>query len=251
MKTISKSLLGFGLVLALSAQPALADKKDKDAAPAAPAPATAPVITGNVVSGIAVANLEAAIGSSDAYRVASQQRPVTYKSAYDSAQTRSNALEAQLKPLIDKFNADRAGGKVAQAVLQQQAVNIQSIQERGKQEIQQILYPAALSEAYVNEQIEDKLDTAVQQAMAKRGVTLLLQPQAVLARSNAYELTPEIIAQLNQLVPTAQLVPPQGWEPRQIREARAQQQAAQQGAKPASAPTPRPATPAGPQPDGR
>lgn len=243
MTYFSKPLLGLGLVLALSAQPALAQKKDKQPAPSA----------NSSVSGIAVANLDAAVVNSDAFRVASQQRQTTYKATYDQAEARAKQLEAQLKPMADKFQADRAANK-AEAVLVPQYQAIQQLQERGKQEIQQILLPVALSEAYVNEQIGDKLDQAVQSAMTKKGVTLVLQPQAVLARANSYELTPTIIAELNTLVPTAQLVPPQGWLPREMRE----QRAAAQGQQPApaaqpgaAAPAPRPATPAGPQPDGR
>ncbi len=251
----AKLAFGAAMALALAASPALADKKDKEAPAPAPAAAAAAAPAGPVAPGIAVANLDAAIGNSDAYRVAAQQRPVTYKAAYDSAQARGKALEAQLNPLIAKFNADRQAGK-PEAILMQQAKVIQDLQEKGKQEIQQLLYPAALSEAYVNEQITDKLDDAVAKAMTKKGITLLLQPQAVLARSNSYELTGEIIAQLNLAIPTAQLVPPTGWEPREIREQRAaaaQQQGAAAPAAPAAgaAPAPRPATPAGPQPEGR
>ncbi|MDT9012890.1 OmpH family outer membrane protein [Novosphingobium sp. APW14] len=247
MKLIRNSALVAAISLAaLSAQPASAEKKDKDnknAAPAAAAPAS------NVVQGIGVANLQAAIANTDAYRVASQQRPVTYKPQLDQAQARGNALEAQIKPMVDRFNAARqaANTPALQQQLQTQARAIQELQEKGKQEIQQILLPAVLSEAFVNEQIEDKLDQAVQKAMEKSRVSLLLQPNAVLARANAYDLTEEIVAELNALLPTAQLVPPQGWEPREIREARAQQAAQQAGNRPAAAP----AAPAGPQPEGR
>lgn len=247
MKLIRNSALVAAISLAaLSAQPASAEKKDKDnknAAPAAAAPAS------NVVQGIGVANLQAAIANTDAYRVASQQRPVTYKPQLDQAQARGNALEAQIKPMVDRFNAARqaANTPALQQQLQTQARAIQELQEKGKQEIQQILLPAVLSEAFVNEQIEDKLDQAVQKAMEKSRVSLLLQPNAVLARANAYDLTDEIVAELNALLPTAQLVPPQGWEPREIREARAQQAAQQAGNRPAAAP----AAPAGPQPEGR
>ena len=256
MKLIRNSaLLAAISLVALSAQPALAQKnkdKDKEAAPAAAA-------TSNVVQGIAVANLQAALTNTDAYRVAQQQRPVTYKPQFDQAQARGNALEAQIKPMIDRFNAGRqtATTPALQQQLQTQARAIQELQEKGKQEIQQILLPVALSEAFVNEQLEDKLDQAVQKAMEKSKVSLLLQPGAVVARANAYDLTDEIVTELNALLPTAQLVPPQGWEPREIREARAQQAAQQAaaarpaGTAPAAAPAPRPATPAGPQPDGR
>jgi hypothetical protein len=86
--------------------------------------------------------------------------------------------------------------------------------------------------------------------MTKNRVSLLLQPGAVIARANAYDLTDEIVTELNALLPTAQLVPPQGWEPREVREARAQQAAQQAGNRPAAA-APAPAAPAGPQPEGR
>jgi len=252
MKLIRNSALVAAVSLvALSANPAFAEKKDKNAPVAAPA-APAAAATSNVVQGIAVANLQAAIANTDAFRVAQQQRPVTYKPQIDQAQARGNALEAQIKPMIDRFNAARQGTMTPalQTQLQTQARAIQELQEKGKQEIQQILLPAALSEAFVNEQIEDKLDQAVQNAMSKNRVSLLLQPGAVIARANAYDLTDEIVTELNALLPTAQLVPPQGWEPREVREARAQQAAQQGGNRPAAA-APAPATPAGPQPEGR
>jgi Outer membrane protein (OmpH-like) len=226
MTTFSKPLLGLAMVLALIAQPALAQKKDKNA----PAPAASTALTG-----IAVADLDAAVGNSDAYRVASQQRPVTYKST------------------LDQYEADRAAKK-PEATLVAQVQAIQQLQERGKQELQQILMPVQLSEAYVNEQILDKRAEALQKAMVKRGVSLVLAPEATAAFANGYDLTPAVTTELNALIPTANLVPPQGWLPRQIREQQARQQQAAQpaaAAAPGAAPAPRPATPAGPQPDGR
>jgi Skp family chaperone for outer membrane proteins len=234
MKTLLKSALKSaaiaGLMLGASASPpALAQNS----------------VSGTVVPGLAVADLEGAIAGSSAYKTAQQQRQVTYKAQIDQANARRSAIAAQLQPLADKFNKDRQAN-VAQATLQQQAQQIQQIQEAGQQELQRIIQPVAYSEAYVQEQIEEKLDQAVKNAMAAKKVSLLLSPQVVLAMNNtAYNLTADVVAQLDKLIPTAQLVPPAGWEPRQIREARAQQ-TAQQGAAAAT-----PAKPAGPQPQGR
>lgn len=242
-----KLLCGASLALAL-VSPLHAQTK--------PAAAPAPAPSGPVVPGLGVANLEAAVVNSNAYQVAAQQRQVTYKATYDAAQARANQIDAELKVLVDRFNADRAAKK-PDAVLQQDYLAIQQRQERGKEEIRQIMMPVLLSDAYVTEQIEEKLGQAVQNAMAKRGVTILLAPDAVIARSNAYEMTPAIIVELNALLPTANLVPPQGWQPRAVREQQAAQ-AQQQGrpaappvapaSRPAATPTPRPT---GPQPDGR
>lgn len=199
--------------------------------------------TGPVVQGLAIANLDAVIANSSAYKTAEQQRVVTYKPQLDQAEQRRNQIQAQLKPLVTRFNTDRQAASPNQASLAQQAQTIQNIQESGQQELQTILNPVALSQAYVNEQIEDKLDQAVKSAMNKKKVSLLLSPQAVLAvNANAYNLNQDILNELNNLIPAAQLVPPQGWEPRNVREAKAAQ-AAQQSAQNGVT--------AGPQPQGR
>ncbi len=243
MKNLLKIALATGAALA-AMQPALAQQRPAAAAPAAAA------VSGTVVPGIAIANLEAVVGNADANRVAQQQRPVTYKAQIDSYQARGQALQAQIQPLVDKFNRDQAAPGANQAALQAQAASIQQMQQNAQNELNNIIKPVAYSEAYVTEQIEEKLDQAVKAAMGKRSISLLLSPQAVLAlNNNAYNLNQAILAELNTLIPTAQLVPPTGWEPRQIREAKAQQ-AAQQAA-PAPAGGARPATPAGPAPSGR
>lgn len=257
MKTLIKSVVGTAMVLALST-PVLAKDKNKDNAPAAPAPAPAAANGGTIVKGIGLLNIDAAIANSDAYRLAQQQQQVTYKAQIDAARQRKAALDTQRKPMYEKLNADIAAKK-PEAMLQQEYAAIQQAEEKGKQDIEQTLAPLAASDAYVKEQIGDQLDQAVQNAMTKQGVTLLLNPETVIARANAYDLTGSVIAELNTLIPASkmQLVPPAGWVPRQVREQQqaAQRQAAQQqggaAAPAAEQPAPRPAQPAGPQPDGR
>lgn len=230
MKTMIKTVaLASGLAIAaVAAQPALAAK---------PAPAAAaPTEGGIIIPGLGIANFDAVVANSNAVRTAEQQRATTYKAQYDQAKTRNDAISAQMKPLIDKFNADRSGGKVAPAALEQQAATLQQIQNNGKDELQRILQPVALSQAYVDEQVNDKLNDAVKAAMKKKNISILLTPEAVVAvNGGAYNLNQDILNELNAALPSAQLVPPAGWEPRQVREARAQQAAAQgQAAAPAA-----------------
>lgn len=225
MKTLLKSFALAGLMLT-AAQPALVQAQ----------------AVGPLVPGLAVADLDGAVANSNAYKTAQQQRPVTYKAQIDQAEARRSAITAQLQPLVTKFNADRQAASPNQASLQQQAGQIQQIQQAGEQELRQILQPVGLSEAYVTEQISDKLDAAVKAAMAKKKVSLLLSPQAVLAMNNsAYNLNQDIVAELNTALPAAQLVPPAGWLPREVRE----QQAQQAAQRPAAA------APAQPAPSGR
>ena len=207
------------------------------AAPAAAAQPAAPAAqpAGPVAPGVGIANLEAIVANSNAFKVAQQQRPVTYKAQYDSAEARRRQIAAQLQPLVDKFQRDRAAPNANQAALQTQAQAIQQIQDSGNQELQNLLAPVSLSESYVQEQINDKLVAAVSSAMAKQKITLLLNPQAVISANNAYNLNQAILTELNTALPSAQLVPPAGWEPREVREQRAAQAAAQAPAAPAAA----------------
>ena len=212
---LARTALGAGLVLgAFAAQPALAQAG-----------------SGTLVQGLAIANLDAVIVNSNAFRTAEQQRGTTYKPQLDQAEQRRAAIQAQLEPLVTKFNADSQVARPNQQALAQQAQAIQRIQQSGQQELQQILAPVAASRAYVNEQIEEKIDEAIRNAMNKKRVSLLLGPQAVLAvNNNAYNINQDILNELNTLLPSAQLVPPQGWEPREVREARAAQAGQQNGA---------------------
>lgn len=219
MKQLVKPVLAAGLILA-AASPMLA------------VPATA-----QVVKGVGVVSLPAVIANSNAFKIAEEQRLVTYKPQLDQANARRQAIAAQLQPMYQKFQADQQNN-VAQAQLQQQAGAIQQIEQAGQRELQQMLAPVALSRAYVQEQIEEQLDEAVQAGATKRNVTLILDAAngQVIYADAAYNITQAVLDELNRVLPTAQLVPPQGWVPREMRQqqqAAAAAQAAQQGQQPA------------------
>ena len=221
MKIISKSLVAASLMLAGS-----------QLAFVTPAAAQA-------VKGIAVANPTAIVALSNAFKVAEQQRPVTYKAQIDQANARKTQIEAQLRPMATKLQADAQAPNAAsnQAALQQQYAQIQQIEQSGQNEINQILQPVALSRAYVVEQIGDKLEQATKQAMTKQKIEILLDAQSVINAGEPYNLNQAILNEVNAILPSAQLVPPAGWLPRAQRDAQAQQ-----GGAPAAAAAP--ATPA-------
>jgi len=251
MKNLLKPALLAGLAIVCVPQMAEAKKKPKDEAAAATAPDSG---SGTIVPGLGVADISLMVDNSDAVRAANQQRTVTYKAQIDTYNARVSAIQAQIKPLVDKFQRDQQVPNPNQQSLATQANTIQQIQENAQRELQTLLQPVALSQAYVREQVDAKLGDAVKAAMGKRKVTILINADAVAAlNGNAYNLNQDIIAELNRLIPNAQLVPPQGWEPAEVREARAQQAAAQRAAsQPQGAgQAPRPVVPAGPQPDGR
>lgn len=200
------------------------------------------------VKGIGVVNLRAVAANSSAFTTAQQQRQVTYKPQLDQAEQRRQQLNAQLQPLADRFNRDRAAANPNQQSLQTQVTQIQQIQQRGNEEIQRILQPVALSVAYVEEQISERIGTAVENVAKRRNITLIFDPTtgSPVYADNAYNMNQDVVAELNRLLPSAQLVPPAGWQPREVREAQAAQ-AAQGGAAQPQTPAPAPAQ----QPSGR
>ncbi|HEX7711497.1 MAG TPA: OmpH family outer membrane protein [Sphingomonadaceae bacterium] len=214
------------------------------AGPLAVAPAAA-----QELKTVGVVDLPYVLAQSSAYKTAEQQRPVTYKTQYDQAKTRSDQLKAQIQPMVDKLQADSKQPNANRSALQQQASAIQQLDQNGQNELNQILAPVALSQEYVQEQIQDKLGQAVENAAKAKGVSLILnRDNIVVYRAQSYDMNQAVIDELNKLLPTAQLVPPPGWLPREMREQQAAQQPA--GAAPA-AQQPAATAPAGPPVQGR
>jgi Skp family chaperone for outer membrane proteins len=182
---------------------------------------------------IGVVNVPAVVVNSSAYQTAQTQRQTTYAAQFQQAEARRTALQAQIEPMVDAFNAARAQPNADQNALQQQAVQIQTLQQQGQAELQQILAPVALSQAYVEEQIQDQLGSAIETAAGTQGVTLVISPDVVLHAAATHNMNQAVLTQLNTQLPVAQLVPPQGWLPREMREQQEQAAAAAAAQAPA------------------
>jgi Skp family chaperone for outer membrane proteins len=202
------------------------------------APAIVAPVAAQAQQGIGVVNIQAVVASSNAYRTAQQQRQTTYQAQIDQANQRRTAIQQQLEPLFTQLQTASQQPNANQQQLQQQAAQIQQIEQAGQRELQQILGPVALSQAYVEEQIQAQLPAAIENAARARSVTLVLTPDTVLYADAAYNMNQVVLDQLNTLLPSAQVVPPEGWVPPQLREEQAAQAQAAQGQAPAAAATP-------------
>ncbi len=164
-------------------------------------------------SAVAVANLEEAVQKSRAFGAAIAQIKVTYKAQIDALEARQKTLNAELQPLVTAFQAAQKVPNANQAALQTQYTAIQTRQANGQRELQTLGTPVARAQAYVEEQIVSKLDGALKAAMIKKGVALVLNPQATVSYQPAADLTDEVTAELNVSVPSATITPPAGWQP--------------------------------------
>lgn len=198
------------------------------AALVAPAVLGATTASAQAAGGVGVADLQAAMGNTKAAQAAATQIRTANAAAITQIQARQQAAQTELTPLVNKFQADQRAN-VAAATLQSEATNIQTRENAARADISRLGAPIDRAQAYISEQIQPKLQQAVQAAMTQRNVTLLLKPDNVFVALPASDLTQAITAQLDTLVPSVNATPPAGWQP-------GQNQAA--GAAPATAPAP-------------
>ena len=214
-----KTLLCAGAAIALSAVLA--------------APATAQV------NGIGVSDPALVVASSQALQTSYGQIATTFA----AERTQLEQTQTQRDSLARPFDTDGDGqlDDTERAALQANATVLQQIQTL-EQSIAQTQQPITAARVYAIEQIAQQLGTAVQQVVAANNVQMIVAPSTVVWMADAADLTDEIAAALNALVPAVSTTPPQGWQPQrssvdlyqqvqQILVAAAVQQAQQQAAQ--------------------
>ncbi len=164
--------------------------------------------------GIAVVDLQRAVGTSNAYTTARTQIQTTYKAQIDSFTARKNTIDADLKAKGSALEAamKAAGGKPTPAI-QSQYEAYQKAGQDGQAELQRLGQPIALANAYVEEQISAKLSDALKAAMTKAKVDLVLGPDATVSYQPSVDITQSVVTELNALVPSVGITPPAGWQP--------------------------------------
>ncbi len=229
MKTLLKATLfataSLGMVAAL---PSFAMAQ---AAPAAPV--------------VGIANLEEAVAKSNAWVLAANQIRITYAPQITAFEARKRGIEAELQPLAAAIQAAQAAPSPNTAAINGQIQQFQGRQQAAQGELQRLYAPIGRAEAFAQEQILTKLDSALKAAMTKRRVGIVLQPQATVSYAPTADITNDIVAELNTSVPQVSIAVPANWQPGGGGAAPAA------GAAPAPAGRPAPAVAPRPQPQGR
>jgi Skp family chaperone for outer membrane proteins len=198
------------------------------------------------VSGIATSSPEAVIVRSQARINAYQQIDQQY-----SAQiTQLRTLRQEMQTLQQSLDTDK-NGQVTQAEAQANQSVVQQLQQK-EQQLQQTSQPIVLAQTYAIEQLINDYQNVQQQVVQQKKIQLLLTPDAIQWAPDAVNVTDDLVAALNQRVPSVQITPPEGWRPRQeslatqqtvsqvllgVAQQQAAQQAAQQQQQPAAQPT--------------
>lgn len=165
------------------------------------------------VTNVGVANVEEALQRSNAFTAAVAQIKVTYKVQIEAFEARQRTLQNELKPLVTAFQTAQAAPNPNQAALQAQATTIQNKQQAAQRELQNLAQPFGRAQAYAEEQVSAKLEPALKAAMIKRKVNLVIAPQATISYQPAADISNDIVAELNTLVPSVSIAVPANWQP--------------------------------------
>ncbi len=162
------------------------------------------------VNGIGVTEPAIAIAGSQGLQTAYQQIATTYQ----AQRTQLEQLQQQRDALVRQFDTNN-DGQMSEAEQQAAQANTTAVQQLQTldQTIQQTQAPIQLARVYVIEQIALQYGAAVQQVVAANNISLILTPGSVVYASDAVDVTDEIVAQLNTLVPTVSTSVPAGWQP--------------------------------------
>ncbi|SMF76513.1 OmpH family outer membrane protein [Allosphingosinicella indica] len=133
-----------------------------------------------------------------------------------SLQQRSQALGAPLQTEAQSIEtAARAlNGKAPDAALQQRVQALQTKQNSANQEIARSEQTFRSTQAHVAQQINARLTPIVNQVMQSRGAAIVVDKGATLAASPSLDVTNDVLAQLNQQLPSVSVTPlPQQAQP--------------------------------------
>ena len=161
------------------------------------------------VSGIATSSPEVVIVRSQARINAYQQIDQQYATQIQQVRTIRQEMQT-LQQSLDT-NSD---GQVTQAEAQANPSVVQQLQQK-EQQAAQASQPIVLAQTYAIEQLINDYNNVQQQVVQQKNVQLLLTPEAIQWAPDAINITDDLVAAMNQRMPSVQITPPQGWRPRQ------------------------------------
>ncbi len=197
---MNKLLLGTGLAALAAAVPT--------AAPAQRAPAAV----------VVVVDSDRIYRECTACRAAQTQIQSQITALQQRAQALGQPIQTEAQSIQQAAQAARnqqgAARTAAEAALQQRATALQTRQNTASQEIGRLEQNIQSIRANVVQQINTRLNPIINQVMTARGANLAVDVNATLARSQALDVTAEVLAALNQQLPSVSVTPlPQGQQP--------------------------------------
>jgi Skp family chaperone for outer membrane proteins len=145
------------------------------------------------------------------------------QSQVQALRTRQQTLEGQLRPEGQAIQqaANALAGKQPDTALQNRVKAFQQRQEQANQELARSQQNIQSIQANVLRQINEKLQPAINQVMTQKGANLAVDVDATLAHGQAVNVTNDVLAALNQQLPSISVTPlPAQQQPQQTPQGR-------------------------------
>jgi Skp family chaperone for outer membrane proteins len=131
-----------------------------------------------------------------------QQRESTLRTR---AQTLNQQLQTEGKPIQDAVDALK--GKQPDAALTQRITAFETKQRNAQQEVANSQRELQSTAAHVQQQIGARLIQIVEQSRARRGASIAVAKDSTLANDSTIDVTSEVLAALNQQLPSVSVTP--------------------------------------------
>ena len=137
-------------------------------------------------------------------------------SARAQLESQANALQARRNTLAGQFQteaqsidteAKALGTKAPGPALKARAQALQTKEDQAQQELQNSAATIQSTQAHVQQQIGEKLVQVVEQVRAQRRAAIVLSKNATLANDPGLDVTSEVLAALNQQLPSVSVTP--------------------------------------------
>ena len=171
---------------------------------AAAIPAAAPAQKLNSAV-IAIVDTDRIMSSCTACVAARNQLQQQVQQVQQRAQQLGTPLETEQKSLQTAINA--LGGKQPDASLTSRIQALQTKQTQAQQELAGRQRTLQSTQAHVNQQIGQRLGPILNAVMASRGASVILDKNNTLAASASIDVTNDVLAQLNQQLPSVSVTP--------------------------------------------
>ena len=144
------------------------------------------------------------------------------QSQVQGLRTRQQTLEGQLRPegqaIQQAVNA--LAGKQPDAALQNRVKAFQQRQDQANQELARSQQNVQSIQANVLRQINEKLQPVITQVMTQKGANLAVDVDATLAHGQGVNVTNDVLAALNQQLPSISVTPLPQQQPQQTPQGR-------------------------------
>lgn len=140
------------------------------------------------------------------------------KTATAALRSQATALQSRQQALVTPLQTEQKSiqsaidalpqGKEPDAALKQRAAAFQTKYQQAQEEVARGEQQLQRNQAYINQQVRDKLGPIYSQVMQRRGANIMVETGSTLATATSVDVTNDVLAALNTAMPSLQTTAP-------------------------------------------